>query len=268
MILRIKPFIGEERVVEIESTDQIQTVKEKLQEIEGTSVDQQRLIYKGKHLKNDKTIEKSIYRRWLLQRYQDLALPHELVSLLKSLRKKFQIALITNGTSASQWEKIERLELKHCFDLILVSGDLSYEKPDKNIFFQACQLLNVDPKRCLMVGDKLETDILGGLEAGLAGTAWLRLNSHYNLSESDPKPSYILRNVMELKHLLSKNNNEFEGKLLYKNQKDKSRMYNEDLRCEDESANDSFADYEHKTLKYLKMFHLEEDSNSNASDGS
>lgn len=67
--------------------------------------------------------------------------------------------MITNGPSRAQWEKVERLQLKDYFDCILVSGDLPWEKPDQKIFQQACQLLGVEPRNCIMVGDKLETDI-------------------------------------------------------------------------------------------------------------
>lgn len=40
-----------------------------------------------------------------------------------------------------------------------MSGDLPWEKPDQHIFLEACKLLNVEPRHCIMVGDKLETDI-------------------------------------------------------------------------------------------------------------
>ncbi|XP_050316409.1 N-acylneuraminate-9-phosphatase isoform X2 [Anthonomus grandis grandis] len=145
----------------------------------------------------------TIYKLWLHQRYENLALTPEIINLLETLRKKYQIALITNGTSAAQWEKIDKLDIREYFDLILVSGDLPYEKPDKNIFFQACEYLNVHPKDCLMVGDKLETDIQGGLEAGLAGTVWIPLTSGYNLVKSDPQPDYIIKHVKELKKVLN-----------------------------------------------------------------
>jgi len=42
-----------------------------------------------------------------------------------------------------------------------LSGDLPWEKPEAEIFQKACHSLNVRPEECIMVGDKLETDILG-----------------------------------------------------------------------------------------------------------
>uniref|UniRef100_A0A7G3AEQ3 Putative conserved secreted protein n=1 Tax=Lutzomyia longipalpis TaxID=7200 RepID=A0A7G3AEQ3_LUTLO len=79
--------------------------------------------------------------------------------MLESLKAHFFLALITNGPSAAQWEKVNRLNVAKYFDCILVSGDLPWEKPDARIFHAACNLLGVQAHQCIMVGDKLETDI-------------------------------------------------------------------------------------------------------------
>lgn len=83
------------------------------------------------------------------------------VSMLSQLKKKYLLALITNGPSNAQWEKIHKLALTQYFDVILVSSDLPWEKPESEIFQKACDFLNVRAEQCIMVGDKLETDILG-----------------------------------------------------------------------------------------------------------
>lgn len=106
-------------------------------------------------------LAKRVYERWLYLRYQYMVLMPNTVSMLRHLRKKYLLGLITNGPSNAQWEKIRKLSLEQYFDIILVSGDLPWEKPDAEIFRRACDLLNVRPRNCIMVGDKLETDILG-----------------------------------------------------------------------------------------------------------
>lgn len=106
-------------------------------------------------------LTKKVYERWLYLRYHYMALTPNTVFMLRQLRKKYALGLITNGPSNAQWEKIHKLSLEQYFDVILVSGDLSWEKPQVEIFHKACHFLNVRPKECIMVGDKLETDILG-----------------------------------------------------------------------------------------------------------
>lgn len=52
-----------------------------------------------------------------------------------------------------------------------------------------------------MVGDKLETDILGGIQAKLGGTVWVPL-ANDNLDQSELSPDYVLENVTDLPNLL------------------------------------------------------------------
>ncbi|PSN36421.1 hypothetical protein C0J52_11664 [Blattella germanica] len=142
-----------------------------------------------------------VYREWLRLRYHYLALTPEVLSLLRKLRQHYLLCLITNGPSRAQWEKVEFLHLRSYFDYILVSGDLPWEKPNPNIFLEACNYLGVQPKKCLMVGDKLETDILGGIKAHIGVTVWLSLSSDIK-DAPQPQPDFIINNIMDLCHLL------------------------------------------------------------------
>lgn len=104
-----------------------------------------------------------IYEQWLSYRYHFLQLPSELVQMLRQLRKNYLLAIISNGPSNAQWEKIHKLGLNmgknSLFDFILISGDCEWEKPDARIFNAACNYLGVAPQNCIMIGDKLDTDI-------------------------------------------------------------------------------------------------------------
>lgn len=103
-----------------------------------------------------------LYNKWLELRYKYLELKPDTIALLNRLRRTFKLAIITNGPSNAQWEKINRLQLTKYFDCILVSGDLPWEKPDPQIFYACCSHLRVKPSECVMIGDKLETDIQVG----------------------------------------------------------------------------------------------------------
>lgn len=79
-----------------------------------------------------------IYITWLSLRYEYLAPEISVIKMLEQLRRHcgYNLALITNGSSDSQWEKIKLLNIGDYFDLVLVSGDLPWEKPDPKIFFK------------------------------------------------------------------------------------------------------------------------------------
>lgn len=72
-----------------------------------------------------------------------------------------------------------------------------------------------------MVGDKLETDILGGIQANLGGTVWIPLKSDNSPCE-EYNPDYVLDNVTELLALLP--NKTKVPALRYKKDKDKCKI--------------------------------------------
>lgn len=140
-----------------------------------------------------------VYELWKTLRYTYLTLDGPAANLLSALRKhNYHIGLITNGPSRSQWEKIVQIGAEEFFDSILVSGDLSFEKPQPEIFHLACQQLNVQPAKSCMIGDKLETDILGGKLAGLAATFWIPLSSSERASCVDEMPDFTIESLEDL----------------------------------------------------------------------
>lgn len=58
MKLRVKPVVGEEIVIEVDGTETILNVKQKLEtQFQEYPVSQQRLLFQGKFLSNDRTVE-------------------------------------------------------------------------------------------------------------------------------------------------------------------------------------------------------------------
>ncbi len=90
------------------------------------------------------------------------------------------MAMVTNGLSQVQRARIERLDLGHYFDAIVISAEVGTAKPGGDIFDLTFDALgNPDPAGAVMIGDNLPSDIKGGIDYGIA-TCW------YN---PDGKPS-------------------------------------------------------------------------------
>ena len=71
-------------------------------------------------------------------------------------------------------------------------------KPSPIMAAVALARLGLSPERCLMVGDRLETDVLFGLRAGMAAALTLTGATSATELASDIRPSYVLRRLSEL----------------------------------------------------------------------
>ncbi|GAB6026394.1 hypothetical protein CHUAL_012597 [Chamberlinius hualienensis] len=142
-----------------------------------------------------------LYPLWKQARFENIDFEPETLDLLVTLRSHFKLALITNGPSNAQWEKVNYLGAKELFDVILVGGDHPEQKPFPSIFEKVFRSLDVEPHECVMVGDNLTTDILGGINSGLAATVWMPLSGD-ETDHPEPQPSYTIKNVSELLPIL------------------------------------------------------------------
>lgn len=97
---------------------------------------------------------------------------HGAVDLLDALRGRAKLGIITNGFTQLQRARLQRTGLCAHFDVLVISEEVGYAKPHVGIFEHAHALMG-QPERSsvLMVGDKVETDILGGINAGF-DTCW------------------------------------------------------------------------------------------------
>ncbi|GGI81885.1 pyrimidine 5'-nucleotidase [Legionella impletisoli] len=130
------------------------------------------------------------------------------VNLIHSLYTRARLGIITNGFNDLQETRLERTGLKKHFDLLVVSEAVGVAKPNPHIFDYALSSAG-DPDRCnvLMVGDTPESDILGGINAGI-DTCWL--NNGTKTLPSHIKPNYEVRSLHELSALLQSASSEAE----------------------------------------------------------
>ena len=118
---------------------------------------------------------------------------------VKRLHEKYRLFLLSNGTACVQHGRLTSAGLYPYFEQVFISQEIGYNKPDK-AYFDGCfsRIPGFDPKKALMVGDSLTSDIRGGINAGVK-TVWVN-PSHKACG--DIRPDYQIEALSQLGALL------------------------------------------------------------------
>jgi putative hydrolase of the HAD superfamily len=119
------------------------------------------------------------------------------VEVLSELRRSgCKLGLVTNGFAATHHEKIDRLGLRPLMDAFFLADEVGMVKPDPDLFRHACRVLDSDPARSAMVGDRYARDVLGAHEAGLF-TILLDVHA-IPIPEGSPRPDVVVASITEV----------------------------------------------------------------------
>ena len=117
--------------------------------------------------------------------------------LLQNLQKqKYKMTIITNGMKEVQRPRIKKCNWDHYFEQIFVSDEIGLAKPNVK-FFNHCLEHSGYPnkKEILVIGDTLESDILGAKNANIK-SCWINPTGEY--CPPDLKPDYEIKSLSEL----------------------------------------------------------------------
>ena len=110
--------------------------------------------------------------------------PH-VKSALRALRKKgFRLWLLSNAQRAFTAYELNHLGIADLFDSVYISSDYGFRKPDARFFNALIREHDLDPARCLMIGNDRNTDIAGAQAAGMA-----TLYMHTNITPPGQAPA-------------------------------------------------------------------------------
>ena len=119
---------------------------------------------------------------------------------VKQLHRKYKLYLASNGTAVVQKGRMTSANLYRFFEKSFVSEEIGHNKPSLEYFKAAfAQIPDFDPKKALMVGDSLTSDIKGGNNAGIR-TCWV--NPNHLPASPEIHPDYEIEALSQLPALL------------------------------------------------------------------
>jgi putative hydrolase of the HAD superfamily len=113
------------------------------------------------------------------------------------LNKGYILHLITNGFEKTQWSKLNNSNLAKYFTHVITSEMSSCMKPSKEIFEYAINKSGANLHESIMIGDNLDADIQGAINAGMDSIFVNHINA-----EATVIPTYTIYHLRELENIL------------------------------------------------------------------
>ena len=121
---------------------------------------------------------------------------HELMDDLHS--KGYRMHMCSNGFHEVQYKKLESCGLKDYFGTIILSEDAGANKPSPLFFEYALQQSGAQRETTLMIGDNLQTDIMGAMATGIDALFFNR----YPEYEKTTAPTFVVTSLRDIMKIL------------------------------------------------------------------
>ncbi|HEV2478794.1 MAG TPA: YjjG family noncanonical pyrimidine nucleotidase [Puia sp.] len=122
--------------------------------------------------------------------------PHTVEILNYLTGKGYQLHLITNGFLKTQLSKLENSGIDGFFKTVITSEVSNSLKPHKEIFDYAFTRTGALPAESIMIGDSIEADIQGGINAGID-----QVYVNHLRREPAIRPTYTVYSLKELENI-------------------------------------------------------------------
>lgn len=123
-------------------------------------------------------------------------------TLAALIDKGYKLGIIANQKLGTEG-RLESWGLRQYFEVIASSAEIGYAKPDKEIFEKAFELAKCTAAESIMVGDRLDNDIIPAKALGMK-TVWLKngLAKYQDAELGKNVADYQIYSLSELPHIL------------------------------------------------------------------
>ncbi len=133
---------------------------------------------------------------------EDEILYGDAAKCLEILSSRYKIGIIANqslGTKA----RLEQHGILQYIDLVVASAEEGVAKPDKRIFEIALNRSNCQPGEVVMIGDRIDNDIVPAKLMGMH-TVWIKqgFGQYWNITDDAEKADCTVHSLMEVCNVL------------------------------------------------------------------
>ncbi len=129
--------------------------------------------------------------------------PHVKMTLMQLIRRGYKLAVLSDAPARQAWLRLAGLNLLHYFDTVITHDDTGEWKPHPAPFRKVLEVLELEPREVMMVGDWPDRDIAGARDVGIR-TALAIYGSEFDIHDSGA--DFELESIEELLEVLSEVN--------------------------------------------------------------
>jgi len=133
---------------------------------------------------------------------EDEEIYSDTVKVLETLSKRYKIGVIANQSLGTANRLEEKGILKY-IDLVIASAEEGISKPDRKIFDIALARANCEAENAVMIGDRIDNDIVPAKRLGMK-TIWIKqgFGKYWQIGSQEEQADYEVNNLIDLLELL------------------------------------------------------------------
>lgn len=123
--------------------------------------------------------------------------------VLEILSKKYKLGVIANQSLGTK-ERLDNWNIGKYFDVVVASAEAGCAKPDLKIFNLALEQTGCNPNEAVMIGDRLDNDIVPAKQLGMK-TVWVRQGfaKYQSVKNIEEQPDYTVETIGDVLDVLT-----------------------------------------------------------------
>lgn len=120
------------------------------------------------------------------------------IKCLRALEKKYKLGIIANQIPGAE-KRLENKGIRQYFDLIISSAEEGVAKPDLQIFRLALTRAGCAPDQAVMIGDRIDNDIVPAKQMGMKTVRIKQgVGKYWNIQGDCETPDFEANSLSEL----------------------------------------------------------------------